>query len=611
MAKKNPKFQFDKSTRELAGRIMKNYLGDHLGKISMALFLMVVVALATGWQVKMLEPAINDVLRDGNRQQAVLLPILFFLSCLVKGFASYGQTVLMQKTGLRVDVALQNEMFDRIVTADLAYIYGGATGKLMSRFTIDLLYLRDAVTKSFTGIGRDLLKVIVLIGVMFHTHWQLALIVVFVFPASVYPIVYIGKRMRRISDHTQQRIGGITSFLDEVFKGMRQVKADGVEEFERGRASDAFEELFALHYKAGRTRSRTYPIMELMIGIAGSSILGFAGYHVISHGANNSLAIDAGQFVTFFLAMTVAYQPVRALANLNASLQQGMAAAERVFSIVDYRPSIVNKPDAKLLEVTKGEVVFVGVKFSYGEEKNALESIDVKIPAGKTVALVGPSGAGKSTMLNMIPRFYDVKTGAVKIDGVDVRDVTLGSLRSQIAFVSQDAILFNDTIRANIAYGCPELSDEEIIAVAQDAAAHEFIMELSEGYDTDIGERGVKLSGGERQRISIARAMLRNAPILLLDEATSALDAASERQVQKALARLMEGRTTLVIAHRLSTVTKANLIVVMNAGKVVEQGTHASLLADDGLYAQLCRIQFEDSAALGKSDDAVIDTEKA
>ena len=228
-----------------------------------------------------------------------------------------------------------------------------------------------------------------------------------------------------------------------------------------------------------------------------------------------------------------------------------------------------------------------------------------------TVALVGYTNAGKSTMLNMIPRFYDVKMGAVKIDGVDVREVTLGSLRSQIAFVSQDSILFNDTIRANIAYGCPELSDEEIIAVAKDAAAHEFIMELSEGYDTDIGERGVKLSGGERQRISIARAMLRNAPILLLDEATSALDATSERQVQEALARLMEGRTTLVIAHRLSTVTKADLIVVMNAGTVVEQGTHASLLADDGLYAQLCRIQFEDSAALGKSDDAVIETEKA
>ncbi|MBE88349.1 MAG: ABC transporter permease [Rhodospirillaceae bacterium] len=531
----------------------------------------------------------------------------FFLTCLVKGFASYGQTVLMQKTGLRVDVALQNEMFDRIVSADLAYIHGGATGKLMSRFTIDLLFLRDAVTKSFTGIGRDLLKVIVLIGVMFHTHWQLALMVLFVFPASVYPIVYIGKRMRRISDHTQQRIGSITSFLDEVFKGMRQVKADGMEEFERGRASNAFEELFSLHYKAGRTRSRTYPIMELMIGIAGAGILGFAGYHVITQGTNNSLAIDAGQFVTFFLAMIVAYQPVRALANLNASLQQGMAAAERVFSIVDYKPSIVSKADAKTLQVTEGEVEFDSVEFVYGDEKAALKNIDIRIPAGKTVALVGPSGAGKSTMLNMIPRFYDVAMGSVKIDGVDVRDVTLDSLRAQIAFVSQDAILFNDTIRANIAYGCPDLVDEDIIAAAKGAAAHEFIIQLSEGYDTHVGERGVKLSGGERQRISIARAMLRNAPILLLDEATSALDATSERKVQAALGRLMEGRTTLVIAHRLSTVTKADLIVVLNEGTVLEQGTHTSLLADDGLYAQLCRIQFEDNAALGKSNETVVD----
>ncbi len=607
MAKKAPKFQFNKSTWELAGRIMRNYLGDHLGKISMAILLMVVVALATGWQVKMLEPAINDVLRGGDRQQAVLLPILFFITCLVKGFASYGQTVLMQKTGLRVDVALQNEMFDRIVSADLAYIHGDATGKLMSRFTIDLLFLRDAVTKSFTGIGRDLLKVIVLIGVMFHTHWQLALMVLFVFPASVYPIVYIGKRMRRISDHTQQRIGSITSFLDEVFKGMRQVKADGMEEFERGRASNAFEELFSLHYKAGRTRSRTYPIMELMIGIAGGGILGFAGYHVITQGTNNSLAIDAGQFVTFFLAMIVAYQPVRALANLNASLQQGMAAAERVFSIIDYKPSIVSKPDAKTLHVTEGEVEFVNVEFAYEDEKAALKNIDIRIPAGKTVALVGPSGAGKSTMLNMIPRFYDVAMGAVKIDDVDVRDVTLDSLRAQIAFVSQDSILFNDTIKANIAYGCPDFLDEDIIAAAKGAVAHDFIMQLSEGYDTYVGERGVKLSGGERQRISIARAMLRNAPILLLDEATSALDATSERQVQAALSRLMAGRTTLVIAHRLSTVTKADLIVVLNEGTVLEQGTHTSLLANDGLYAQLCRIQFEDNAALNKSDETVVD----
>jgi subfamily B ATP-binding cassette protein MsbA len=607
VAKKLPKLQFDTSTKELVGRLIRNYLRDHVGKISIALALMVVVALATGWQVKMLEPAINDVIRDGDKDQAIMLPILFFVISVVKGFASYGQTILMQKMGLRVVVALQRQMFARIIDADLAYVHEDATGKLISRFTIDLLFLRDAVTKSFTGIGRDLIKIIVLIAVMIHTHWQLALMVIFVFPASIYPIVYIGKRMRKISADTQQRIGGITSFLDEVFKGMRQVKADGMEDFERGRAAHEFEEVYALHYKAGKTRSRTYPIMEIMIGVAGGGILGFVGYHAISQGNGSFQEIDAGKFVTFFLAMVVAYQPVRGLANLNASLQQGMAAAERVFSMIDYQPAIVSKPDAATLAVTDGEVCFRDVHFGYEKKKQALAGVSITAPAGKTVALVGPSGAGKSTILHLIPRFYDVQSGSVTIDGIDVRDVTLDSLRSQISFVSQDVILFNDTVRANISYSCPGASEEAIITAAKGAAAHDFIMEMTNGYDTEVGERGVKLSGGQRQRISIARAMLRDAPILLLDEATSALDSASEQQVQVAIGRLMVGRTTLVIAHRLSTVTNSDLIYVFNEGLVVEQGTHASLLAGDGLYAHLCRIQFEDSAALGSLDKAAAD----
>ena len=602
MATESKKFQFDKSTRELAERLIKSYLSAHVGKIAIAVFLMLIVAIATGVQVKMLEPAINEVLGKGNRELALVLPILFFIISVVKGFASYGQTILMQKTGLRVVVALQNQMFHRVVNADLAFIHRGATGKLISRFTIDLLFLRDAVTKAFTGIGRDLIKVVVLVAVMIHTNWQLALMVILVFPASIWPIIYIGKRMRRISDQTQQRIGGITSFLDEVFKGMRQVKADGMENFERNRAEQEFETVFNLHYKAGRTRSRTYPIMEVMIGIAGAGILGYAGYRVITGANDVVMDINAGQFVTFFLAMIVAYQPVRGLANLNASLQQGMAAAERVFSMIDYQPEIVSKPGAIALKVEKGDICFENVSFAYENGKQALSAINIKASSGKTIALVGPSGAGKSSILNLIPRFYDVDSGQVNIDGVNVRDVTLESLRSQISFVSQEVILFNDTIRANIAYGCPQALNSEILAASKAAAAHDFIKELSDGYDTVVGERGVKLSGGQRQRISIARAMLRNAPILLLDEATSALDSASERKVQHAIGRLIDGRTTFVIAHRLSTVTNADLIYVLNEGSVVEQGTHASLLAADGLYAQLCHIQFEDNALIDGAD---------
>jgi subfamily B ATP-binding cassette protein MsbA len=554
---------------------------------------MMVVALATGTQAKLIEPALDKVFTQGDTTLLWVLPLIFLAVSVIKGFASYGQAILMQKSGLRVCVMMQNRMFDRLIDADLKFIQGDATGKLLSRFINDVNFTREATVKTFTGFGRDLFTIIVLTAVMVHTHWKMALIALVIFPMSVFPIMYIGRRVRGLSQRTQVSLGDFTSFLDEVFKGFRQVKAYGMEDYERRRARDVFEGIFSLHFREGSTRSRSYPVMESLGGIVIALILAWGGYQII-HGDTT-----VGQFMTFFVAMGAAYNPLRSLANLNASLQHGLAAAERIFTLLDQEPAVAEAPEAKPLHVREGRVTLRDVHFSYDADKTALHGVTIEAPPGKTVALVGPSGAGKSTILNIILRFFDVAQGTVEIDGQDTRTVTLASLRKAMALVSQEVTLFNDTVRANILYGRPDADEAAVIDAAKAAAAHDFIMQLPDGYDTAVGERGLRLSGGQRQRIAIARAMLRNAPILLLDEATSALDTEAERQVQTALARLMKGRTTVVIAHRLSTVTSADIIYVLENGRVVDSGTHHQLLGREGVYARLCRMQFEDSMGLG------------
>ncbi|MFP6745748.1 MAG: ABC transporter ATP-binding protein, partial [Alphaproteobacteria bacterium] len=542
----------------------------------------------------LLDPVMTEVFENKDKDMLVLLPIVVVAVFAAKSGANYGQAVLMNYVGLRIIADLQKRLFRHLMGADLAYYNNTATGSLIARFTNDTNMMRAAVSTALTGLVKDLLTVVFLVGLMFYKDWFLALVVFFVFPVAILPVVKIGRRMRKISARGLDQVGTLTSFLDETFQGARHIKAYSAEAHETRRAGDVVEGLFRLIFKAARVRSLASPIMELLGGIAIAVAIYYGGTRVI--GGDMAL----GAFMSFLGALLMAYEPMKRLANLNSNLQEGLAAAQRVFALLDAEPSIVDAPDARPLAVRGGEIFFDDVRFTYGPETAALNGISLTVPAGKTVALVGPSGAGKSTILNLIPRFYDIGSGALRIDGDDVRHVTLASLRSSLALVSQDVSLFNDTVRNNIAYGRQDAGDDEIRAAAAGAAADGFINELHDGYDTVVGEHGVKLSGGQRQRIAIARAMLKDAPILLLDEATSALDLESERLVQDALASLMKGRTTLVIAHRLSTVTDADVIYFIEDGRVVEHGSHAALLVQNGAYARVYLMQFDDDAA----DDA-------
>jgi len=597
-SKRAERLRLDATTRVLVARLLGAYVRPHLGRIAAALVCMAVVALCTAGFTQLIKPIIDDIFVA--REAAMLWPIaLIALAVFVaKGLAAYGQAVLMSFVGLRIVAELQYDLFRRLMGADLAFFHEHAPGKLIARFINDVNLLRGAVSNTFTGLGKDALTAAALAGVMVYEDWLLALIASFAFPAAILPIVRIGARMRRVSGSTQAQIGRLTTLLDETFQGFRHVKAYGMEAYETGRARQAIDEVFRLNLKGARTRGALHPIMELLGGLAIVAVIVYGGQQVIGG------VKEPGSFFAFIFALLLAYEPVKRLARLNANLQEALAAAQRVFALMDREPEIREAPGARALQVAGGAIEFQGVAFAYGEGKSALHGIDLAVPAGTTLALVGPSGAGKSTLLNLIPRFYDPDRGRVTIDGQDLREVTFESLRGSIALVSQEILLFDDSVGANIAYGRPEAGQEEIEEAARHAGAHDFIAALPAGYDTLVGPRGARVSGGERQRIAIARAMLKSAPILLLDEATSSLDTDSERQVQRALESLMAGRTTLVIAHRLSTVVDADVICVIEEGRVTEQGSHAELLARGGSYARFHALQFagqelpeEDAAA--------------
>ncbi|MBM3502819.1 MAG: ABC transporter ATP-binding protein [Alphaproteobacteria bacterium] len=573
------------STKELLLRLYRGFVRPHLQTLIIAAGCMGLVAATTAANALIIERVLDDVFVNRDQFALLIVPAAILVIALVKAVATYFQSYLMSVFGQRIIADIQNRLFAHLMRADLSFFHGNATGGLISRFLTDTNLLSEALSKAITGIAKDLVMAAALAGVLFFQDWRLAIVACVIFPIAILPVRKLGRRMRKASTQNQERAGAFSALLAEAFQGARHVKAYGMEAYESDRARAANEARLTALFKVVRTRAASTPLMEFLSGVAIAAVVLYAGNRVFAG------EISTGAFFSFLTALLLAYQPVKSLAGLNTALQEGLAAAARVFTLLDTEPDIRDRADAKALVVGGGGIRFDQVVYAYNALAPALHGVSFEVPAGKTLAIVGPSGAGKSTILNLIPRFFDVNGGRVSIDGQDVRAVTQVSLRRAVALVSQESTLFNDTVRANIAYGRPGASEAEIVAAATSAAAHDFIVELPQGYDTMVGEAGVKLSGGQRQRIAIARAMLKNAPVLLLDEATSSLDTQSERQVQDALQRLSRGRTTVVVAHRLSTVVDADRIVVIDGGLVVDTGTHAELMARGGLYAKLYALQ--------------------
>ncbi|MEP0067808.1 ABC transporter ATP-binding protein [Pyruvatibacter sp.] len=572
------------NNKQLAMRVWRMWMAPQKKRVFGALILMVLVAATTSVYPLLIQQTL-DMANERN-PDVFFVPLLVVGVVVIKSLSLYFQTVVTSSIVLRVLQKMQIAMFNRLLTSDLARLNREATGRYLSRFTNDVSVVREGLMRVLTNAVRDLLTLIGVAAAMIYMDWLLAIVVLVILPLAAVPISALGKRMRKVSADAQAYLGDMTALLNESLSGARMVKTYGLEDYERERSGTFFEGLYGWTMKLVRGRARVDPTMEILGGIAIAGVLSFSVWRIFE-GAGT-----VGDFTGFVAALAIMAPSARALGTLHVVFQESMAAVQRVFALLDEEPSIQDHADAKPLEVREGKVSFKGVGFKYDEGAPALMDFSLDVAPGTTVALVGPSGAGKTTVINLIPRLYDATSGSVSIDGQDVKQVTLASLRKEMAIVSQDVTMFNDSVRANIAFGRLDATDEEIRAAAKVAAADDFIEAMPEGYDTVVGDRGVKLSGGQRQRIALARAVLRDAPILLLDEATSALDAESERKVQDALEVLRKGRTTIVIAHRLATVREADMICVMEKGRVVELGSHDELVAADKLYARLCKMQY-------------------
>ena len=576
-------------TVETIARLWRRWGRPHRATLALVLVCIALVAAATGLYPILISKAYDAF--TAHDERAILLGPLFIIAVTsVRGFSLLAQTVLTNKVVTRIEADMQSALYAHLIDADLAQLGRESPAAFTQRFTTDFAFIKEALTRIFTVFLSAVGMVIALVCAMLWIDPVLTLAAAIIAPFAAIPINRIGRKLRRVSNSTQEQIGAMASLVSESLTGARIAKSFGMEGYLKDRAARAFDEVRRLKMKAANARGRLDPLLEVGGGVAVGIVLVLIGYRI----ARGESSI--GDFTGFVAALLLAAQPIRSIGNLNAIVQEAMAALKRYFALMDEPPTIVDKAGAKPLLLTQGGIEFKAVRFRYRDDAPALEGVDLVVPGGKTVALVGRSGAGKSSLMALVPRLFDVTDGAILIDGSDVRDVTLKSLRARIATVTQDVVLFDDTIAANIGFGRPGAREADIVAAAKAAAAHEFITALPEGYATRVGPAGGRLSGGERQRVSLARAILKDAPILLLDEATSALDSESERLVQAALAALMKGRTTLVIAHRLSTVREADLIAVIEQGRVVETGRHELLVAQGGVYAKLYRLQLaEDS----------------
>lgn len=588
MAKKqklNPKRPDHKNAFWMMRRLWSEHVRAYLPQLALAFILMSLLAGTTGAYPLIIKYS-YDMLSSGSTAFLWVIMVGLVAVTSTKGIIDYLQSLLTNRISINLGLDMQKRLFAHMLTADYARLTREPPGQLLSRIGGDLGGIQGAVMAIFTIAIRDVMTVIALACSMFYLDWVMTLVVLLVYPLAVIPIASIGKIIRKNAYKTAQQSGSTTSVLVEHLSSPRLIKTFRLEDYAIGRMNEEFVRVNDLRLKTVRIRSALNPILEIFGGVAVSAVIGFAAYR-ITHG-NKTI----GDFTGFVSALLMIAQPVRSFGNLNSRIQEGLASAQRFYEVLNEKPVIVSAPGSKPLNLTRGEIRFDDVYFSYANDgRNAVRKFSLAVRPNTTVALVGRSGAGKSTIFNLVPRLYDVQKGAITIDGQDIRAVTVESLRDAMALVSQDITLFDDTIEANIALGRLNATKDDIVAAAKAAAAHEFVERMPLGYQTVIGDRGMRLSGGQRQRVALARAILRNAPILLLDEATSALDAESEGLVQQALATFSQSRTTLVIAHRLSTVKNADVICVMEEGEITETGTHVQLLALDGTYAQFCKSQ--------------------
>jgi subfamily B ATP-binding cassette protein MsbA len=576
----------DSRGRHLLRRFLADWVWPRWRQLVLALALTWVLAGATGAYPVIIKLSFDSLLRAEPGTLWLVIGAIVAVT-LTRSIFLYLQTVATNRFVLRITTDIQRRVFAHLIAADYATLTREAPGQFLSTLTNDVTFISQGTQAALNSAIRDTLTVLTLFCTMLYLDWMMTLIVLAVYPIAALPITRVGKQLRRFAKRTRVGLGDMTSLLVEQLGAARLIKTFRLENYAVRAVHDSFERIFALRMKAIRARARLDPLLEALGGAAVAGVVGLA-YWRISSGTST-----VGDFMGFISALLMASQPVRGLGNLSGRVQEGLGAAERIYELLDEQPAIVDRPGARPIRVTSGTIRFDGVSFAYprSAEVQAVRDFSLIVPGGRTVALVGPSGAGKSTIINLVPRLFDVDEGSITVDGQDVRDVTVASLRDAIAIVSQDVTLFDDTIRTNIALGRLDASEREIMAAAKAAAAHDFIMAQPQGYDTRVGDGGLRLSGGQRQRLALARAILKNAPILLLDEATSALDAESERLVQEALAQFTRGRTTLVIAHRLSTVQRADLIAVIDNGALVETGTHGELLARGGAYARLAKTQ--------------------
>ena len=569
-----------KNKRSVINRLIFDYLISHKYIIFLALLMMIISAAATGLHAWLVRPALDEVLIKGNKEMLFLIPLAIIIVTLCKGIATYTHSFQMSKVAHSVIAKLQTHMFEKLMYLNLNYFNESKSGNLISRLINDTYYLRLAIVKSVTAVIKDILVIIFLLANMFYQSWSLTLFAFFAFPLAIWPIKKIGKSIRKITYEIQNEIAKFSNVLAESIKGIRQVKAYNREEYEKKRAFETINFIKKFFIRSAFVSNRLSPLMEFIGSLAVAVSIYAGGVFVLNE------SMTTGQFMSFLVSLLLAYQPVKALGNLNISVQEGLAGAERIFSLLDTPLDKSEKHEAGKNIRLNGNIEFKDVNFSYSEQK-ILNNINLTIDSGKKTAFVGMSGSGKSTLINLLLRFYDHYNGTIKIDQKDIKSLSLFDLRENISLITQETLLFNESILDNIRYGNMSSNDDEIQAIADISGVSKFANQLPDKLNTIVGESGIKLSGGQRQRIAIARALIKDAPILIMDEATSSLDNLTEKEIQSALDELMKDKTTIIIAHRLSTIQNADVIFTLEKGIIESNGDHEYLIKNSAVYKKL------------------------